>query len=373
MLSLGAGCGSSGAMSMSTPDAGATVDGPPPGDAACTGETLEALCTAAGYTCGDATFTDRCGAPVAGSCGTCASGTCGGRDGAHVCSLPRWVALQWPSTPQTRMFAMWSSPGSSTVWAGGGELGAGQLWQIEGSQIGILDTPTTLVGVHAAGADVWAVGNAGSVVHGSNGNFTLMPSAPLQIYDLNAVWGFGPSDVWVTTQNGVNSVAHWNGTSWALGMLPSTAVIPACTGLWAAAPDDLWTVCRGGEIFHWNGTAWSKASSPTTQDLEAIYGFATNNIWAVGNSNTLLHWNGTAWSSVTAPPGGALIGIWGAAANDVYAVGTTGILRGHVIHFDGSAWTEVVTTGDSTELDRIAGAQGRVFALGFPTLFVTYP
>lgn len=370
-LVLGAACGSSGAKPGAI-DAAAAVDSGSQDDAACVSETLQALCSAAGYTCGDATFTDRCGALVAGSCGTCSSGTCGGGGGGHVCSVPGWTALEWPSLPQTRIFAMWSSPGSSTVWAGGGAFGAGELWQIEGSGLSILDTPSTIAGVHAAGADVWAVGNAGSVVHGNNGNFTLIPSSTLQIYNLSAVWGFGPTDLWVTTANGVNSVAHWNGMSWTLGMLPSTAAVPACTGLWAAAPDDLWTVCRGGEIFHWNG-AWSKVASSTAQDLQAIYGFAANNIWAVGNSNTLLHWNGSAWGSVSAPAGGALIGIWGAAANDIYAVGNTAPVRGRVIHFDGMAWTEVLTTGSSTELDRVAGAQGHVFAAGIPALLVTYP
>lgn len=372
-LIAGAACGSSGAPSQmldaAAPpeDSGSQADAAQ-GDAACEGETLQALCSAAGYMCGDASFTDRCGVQVAGSCGTCSSGTCG----EHECSVPGWVALQWPSLPQTRIFAMWSSPGSSTVWAGGGALGAGELWQIEGGAISILDAPTTLAGVHAAGADVWAVGSAGSVVHGNNGDFTLMPSSALQIYNLNAVWGFGPSDVWVTTANGVNSVAHWNGTSWAPGMLPSTAVIPACTGLWASGPDDLWAVCRGGEIFHRNATEWSKVASSTTQDLQAIYGFAANDVWAVGNSNTLVHWNGSAWRPVSAPAGGGLIGIWGAAANDVYAVGN-GFNGGRVIHFDGAAWTEVLIMGSSTELDRVADAQGHVYAAGIPALLVTYP
>lgn len=373
VLLTGAACGSSGGAGSGPIDAAPpTVDSGVPPDAACQGETLQALCSAAGYACGDATFTDRCGAPVMGSCGTCAIGTCGGDGVAHKCSVPGWAALEWPSFPQTRIFAMWSSPGSSTVWAGGGELGAGELWQIEDSQLSILDTASTITGIHAAGPDVWAVGLAGSVLHGNNDNFTLMPSADLQVYNLNAVWGFGPSDLWVTTANGVNSVAHWNGTRWTLGMLPSTAVIPGCTGLWASAPGDLWTVCLRGEIFHWDGTAWSKVSSPTTQDLQAIYGFAADDIWAVGNNNTLLHWNGAAWRSVTAPSGGALIGIWGAAANDVYAVGNTG-LQGRVLHFDGVSWAEVLATESTGELDRIAGAQGHVYAAGFPALLYTYP
>lgn len=76
---------------------------------------------------------------------------------------------------------------------------------------------------------------------------------------------------------------------------------------------------------------------------------------------------------MTAPSGGALIGIWGTAANDVYAVGNTAPSRGRIIHFDGAAWTEIVVTGSSTSLERIAGAQGRIFAAGFPALLVTFP
>ena len=44
-----------------------------------------------------------------------------------------------------------------------------------------------------------------------------------------------------------------------------------------------------------------------------------------------------------------------------------------LIHFDGAAWTEVLITGSSTELDRVAGAQGHLFAAGIPALLVTYP
>jgi len=50
-----------------------------------------------------------------------------------------------------------------------------------------------------------------------------------------------------------------------------------------------------------------------------------------------------------------------------------GFNGGRVIHFDGAAWTEVLITGSSTELDRVAGAQGRVYAAGIPALLVTYP
>lgn len=373
-LVLGA-CGSS-AGSHDIPDAGmTTIDSgsePTPDAEVCQRQTLAELCTAAGYQCGDATFTS-CDEPVAGSCGACATTACGGDGVPHKCAIPGWGVLDWPSTAQTRISAMWSTPGSDTIYAGGGGFGGGELWEIIDGTIAIIPVPRTILGVQGTGTDIWAVGAGGTVVHGVDGDFDLMPNTGLTVYDLNAVWGFGASDVWVTTANGVNSVAHWNGTTWTLGMLPSTGAVPGCTGLWASAANDLWTVCRAGEIFHWNGTDWAKVASPTTRDLQAIYGFAANNIWAVGNSNTLLHYNGTSWASVSAPAGGGLFGIWGTAANDVYAVGSSPVIRGRVIHFDGNTWSTLVTTDEGAELDRIAGAQGHIYAAGFPTLFITYP
>lgn len=54
-------------------------------------------------------------------------------------------------------------------------------------------------------------------------------------------------------------------------------------------------------------------------------------------------------------------------------MGNTGFNRDRILHFDGASWTEVLTTESSSGLDRIAGAQGRIYAAGFPELLYTYP
>jgi len=363
---LASACSGSDMPSDQQPDAGT---GEPDAPTACEPEELAALCAAKSYTCGDASFTDRCGNTVAGSCGTCSTGTCSA-DHACVAPVPAWEQVQWPSGNQTRIITAWNTPGSSTVWMGGGFLGAGELWKITGLQLQTFSVPGTLSAMHGTGTDLWGVGSSGLVVHTVNGSLVLANNTGLSGYNLHEVFSFGPNDVWVTT-NGINSAAHWNGTTWALHMMPSTAVYADCAGLWGAAPNDVWAVCTRGDLIHWDGTAWTKATSPTTETLQDIYGFAANDIWAVGNNNTLLHYNGTSWSRVTPPTSGALIGLWGSAPNDVYAVGSKTLGGGRVLHYNGSAWTEVLTT-TSGEFDRITGTQGRVWAVGYPALLYTY-
>lgn len=364
-LAFASACGSSDAPLDPQPDAGGGgVDAP----GTCEPEALAALCAARSYTCGDASFTDRCGNPVAGSCGTCSTGACGAD---HTCSAPAWAPVTWPSMAQTRIVGAWSTPGSSTVWMSGGFLGAGELWKIVGQQVTTYSVPGVLSAMHGTGADLWGAGSAGLVVHTVNGTLSVANNAGLESYNLHEVFSFGPSDAWVTT-NGINSAAHWNGTSWTLQMLPSTALYADCAGLWGAAPDDLWAACTRGDLIHWNGSTWTKATSPTTETLQDIYGFAANDIWAVGNNNTLLHYNGTAWSKVTPPTSGALIGVWGAAPNDVYAVGSKLLGGARVLHYNGATWTEVLATS-SGEFDRVTGAQGRVWAVGYPALLYSYP
>lgn len=334
----------------------------------CVPETLAELCTAKSYACGDVTLTDRCGNSVAGSCGTCSTGTC---NTDHSCPAPAaWQQVQWPSLAQMRVFGMWNTPGSARIWASAAYLGSGELWTIDGQQITTYSVSGSVVALHGYGNEVWGAGTAGLVVHGVNGSFTVANNTGLTGYNLHEVFSFAANDVWVTT-NGINGAAHWNGTTWALHQLPSTGTYADCAGLWGAAPNDLWAACTKGDLLHWDGTMWTKATSPTTADLQDIYGFAANDIWAVGNNNTLLHYNGTAWTKVTAPSSGALIGVWGSSASDVYAVGSQTLGGGRVIHFNGSAWSEVLTT-TSGEFDRVSGSASGVWAAGYPALLYTF-
>jgi hypothetical protein len=98
-----------------------------------------------------------------------------------------------------------------------------------------------------------------------------------------------------------------------------------------------------GIILHYNGTGWTEFRTPE-EDLafNGVWSAAPNDVFAVGErgqSAVVYHFNGTAWAPMTVPPVRQLLDVWGTSGTDVYAVGDQTIL-----HFDGSAWTEVQTT-----------------------------
>src|SRR5678815_2098044 len=150
---LACACGAHDSGPAEDPDANgmSPVDAP----TACQPESLSSLCAAASYQCGEAEFTDRCGNHVQGSCGTCSNGTCGGDGVEHACSVQGWRRVTWPSIDQMIILTMWSTPGSSSVWAGGGFLGSGELWRIDGFQLASASSLPTISAIQGVGADVW--------------------------------------------------------------------------------------------------------------------------------------------------------------------------------------------------------------------------
>jgi hypothetical protein len=155
-----------------------------------------------------------------------------------------------------------------------------------------------------------------------------------------AVWGTGPSDVWVAggttyTFDSQPRLAHFDGTLWAVTELDGTGTLSA---LWGAASNDVWTVGTNGLVAHFDGAAWTTAMNDTTV-WEAITGSAADDVWVVGDAGKTMHWDGAAWTAVSSPATEALTGVWEAARTDVYAI--TGKM---MIHWDGTAWSTVPLT-----------------------------
>jgi hypothetical protein len=207
-----------------------------------------------------------------------------------------------------------------------------------------------LTGVAAISAtDVWAVGysiiDAGEIFaplvehwNGSTWSAVAVPTPNPGPFgpgsDLQAVWGSGPSDVWIIGATGSGSgglVEHWNGKAWTIVAMPVVSPTSVGGGLDAIsgkASDDVWAVGSWmpniynfvSLVEHWNGSAWSvipSADVPTSSAdyLRAVSEVTPTDVWAVGNddisgfSGTLVeHWNGTAWSVVPSPNPGPDLG-----------------------------------------------------------------
>lgn len=128
--------------------------------------------------------------------------------------------------------------------------------------------------------------------------------ARLAAQELNAVWGFGPAEIWAVGDRPV--ALRFDGTTWnevPYGVMLSGSL----NGLWGSGPRDLFAVGAGGMILHWDGNAWTRMAAPTAVDLVAVAGRSPTEVYAVAQSYderqppTLLRYDGRSWTAQPLP------------------------------------------------------------------------
>ncbi len=153
------------------------------------------------------------------------------------------------------------------------------------------------------------------------------------------------------------------------------------TGLWGAAPNDVFAVGPKGTILHFDGRAWSPMATGTTEDLYGIWGTASNHVVAVGGTpmpmpgkGLVLRFDGRTWSRMEIPDSPFLAGVWGASRDHAVAVGVNlAILR-----FDGKAWAPMaadapLAPGKPNFLTRTWGSgPDDIYAAGFDGVVLHY-
>jgi hypothetical protein len=232
-------------------------------------------------------------------------------------------------------------------------------------------------------ASVAALAAAAGLVTGGiaapAGAVTPNPSPSLNL--LNGVSAVSGTDAWAvgiynnaTTSAAETLVLHWNGTAWRQVKSPSpSSLYSELDGVSAVSGSDAWAVGSYWNvitrvwdtlILHWNGTAWTRANSPnpglTSSQLYGVSAVSGSDAWAVGSYDTskggvtntlILHWNGTAWTQVNSPNPSSvsynsLDGVGAVSASDAWAVGDYGTGDSGrsftlILHWDGTAWSTV--------------------------------
>ncbi len=112
-------------------------------------------------------------------------------------------------------------------------------------------------------------------------------------------------------------------------------------------------------IQRWDGTTWTAVEAPSpgtsANELLSVDASGPNDVWAVGRTSSgsgddplVLHFEGSAWTQVEVPDeiDGVLTGVAAIAPTDVWAVGYVGdpaasLERALVLHWDGTAWAVV--------------------------------
>jgi hypothetical protein len=209
------------------------------------------------------------------------------------------------------------------------------------------------------------------VMHWDGKAWTVSLPADTDAFDTaanQAIWGRGPTDIWVAGNiKGVSSTGFWeevgalyhyDGAAWSRATLPGGDQVGVLNGLWGSGPNDVWAVGQapgawpttdlGGDggtplavTVHWNGSVWSTVANPALGRLNAVWGSGSGDVWAVGDNGQLpptasaIHWDGTAWSSVAGVEAlQSATAVWGAGPGDAWAVGQNG-----AAHWDGTAWS----------------------------------
>jgi hypothetical protein len=169
-----------------------------------------------------------------------------------------------------------------------------------------------LWGVWAAGPDDWfVVGDRGTILRGKAGNWTPMNAGVTTL--LRRVWGTSANNVYATGDGGV--LLHFDGTAWSKVTLPESVDM---WGVWGSSASDVYVVGAGGKVFHFDGGSWSMIQLPTQNFLYAAWGTSASNVFVGGSGGTIYRWNGARWIMEEAPAQ-QVFDFWGPTGTDVFA------------------------------------------------------
>lgn len=204
----------------------------------------------------------------------------------------------------------------------------------------------------------WAVGDAGTIVHRTSTGTTIEVSGVTR--NLYSIWARG-AELYAVGEGGI--ILHNSGsgawTAEASGV--STALYDV-----AGNATDVFAVGAGGIIRRRNvGAFWTKENSPTTRDLRGLTGTPSGDLYAVGDSATVVRLTAGIWTASTDPVlGGSSLNAIAAtpAGSPLYMTSAVG----EIFRFSGGSYTRVYQS-NVLDLRGIAASALGVFAVGLET------
>jgi hypothetical protein len=187
---------------------------------------------------------------------------------------------------------------------------------------------------------VWAVGEAGAVLHWDGITWSAVDAG--DNFDLTAIWGTSPSEVWVASGDSGSAARRWDGNAWT-SLDGGFAMGGYLRSLWGTGPNDIWGVLGGdpAHILHYDGQVWNDVFHTTalTPGLTQVWGRSASDVWVVGQGNAL-HYDGTAWTQQIPSFGDGLAqSVYATSTTDAWFTNATG-----VFHWSGTASTAYPNT-----------------------------
>ncbi|PZS00440.1 MAG: hypothetical protein DLM69_06410 [Candidatus Chloroheliales bacterium] len=183
--------------------------------------------------------------------------------------------------------------------------------------------------------DGWAVGNRGTILHYSNGNWTTV-SSPSGVL-LTSVYMVSASEGWAVGYNG--TILHYSNGNWARVNSPTSSdmfsvhMVSASEG-WAVGGN---IISMNSVILRYSNGNWTTVNSPTDRYLSSVYMVSASEGWAVGYNDAILHYSNGNWTWVNSPTAGDLHSVYMVSASEGWAVGDGGT----ILHYSNGSWTTV--------------------------------
>jgi hypothetical protein len=151
------------------------------------------------------------------------------------------------------------------------------------------------------------------------------------------------------------------------------------SAIWGSGPSDIFVVggtAKGGEIYHFDGDEWAGMDIPDVPLLVWVFGFGPSDVYAVGVGGGALQYDGAKWRALDSGTSEDLWGVWGTSSTDLWIVGgTVGAGDPILMHYDGSRFTPSAIPSndrDATSLFKVWGIGSKVFAVGENGLIIEY-
>lgn len=142
---------------------------------------------------------------------------------------------------------------------------------------------------------------------------------------LHALWGSADDDIWAVGEAGL--VLHFDGRRWARVETPTLRTLRAVHG---CAPDDVWIV-GSDVVLHYDGGAWQRVSTPGLYPgaLRSVFCAATGEVWAAEHYTVIRlldgRWRRAGELTDEGPQRPTVV--WGPAGGGIWAAGGDGVFR----------------------------------------------
>jgi len=245
--------------------------------------------------------------------------------------------------------------------APGGESFGGAIWRWDGAAWSAVPispiTPLPVLGRiwPASPTDLFvisdraAAGDGFPIIRVTGSGWIALGRQPAP---LNAIWGSSANDVFAVGDAG--TIVHWNGDTAEITPSGTQADLH---GVWGSGAGDVFAVGDDGAVLHWDGTRWETRRSEPGQPLGDVWGSGPKDVYVTGTSG-VIHWDGAAW---TADPSSlaysGTLAVAGSGAADVFACGGNTLLHAYL-----GTWEAIAAT--LTSCERLYVSRQQVFAVG---------